>query len=450
MPLPTLLALLSLTAAARPITLDEALALAAKRNADLEIARADRDEAAVEVTASYAGVLPRLDLTGSFGHQFEGSLNQVTTITNPTPPPDVVRDAVTVPPNDFGAYSVGIGFAWPLFDGLASWNRIDAAKARSGAAKRSYDETALRTAFEVTRRFYDLVKQERALEVRRETAALSQDLVKRADALFAAGRGTKADTYSARANLGNDQLGVSSQGQEVVRARSDLAVVLGLTSDGGLEATPPPPVAGYKVPPEEPLAPLADLLAQARKARPLLASGRLSREAADLEIARAQGAYWPTVGLNASWQKQGPELTGTNGLFGDIAQQYVANVGVTIGLNLFAGGETRAGVQRAVAQAHRAQAQLEQGQEIVSSEVTVARERVATISGQVETVRQILDASEQALRASRERLEAGVGSQLEVRDAALKLEQARLSWVNTVVDLVVARADLNRAVGGSL
>ena len=82
--------------------------------------------------------------------------------------------------------------------------------------------------------------------------------------------------------------------------------------------------------------------------------------------------------------------------------------------------------------------------------MTVARERVATIAGQVATVRQILDASEQALRATRERLEAGVGSQLEVRDATLKLEQARLSWVNTVIDLVVARADLNRAVGGSL
>ena len=51
---------------------------------------------------------------------------------------------------------------------------------------------------------------------------------------------------------------------------------------------------------------------------------------------------------------------------------------------------------------------------------------------------------------ARERLDAGVASQLEVRDATLKLSEARLQWVSTVVDLVVARADLNRAVGGSL
>jgi outer membrane protein len=446
----TVLALLRLTAMAGPLTLDDALALAAKRNSDLELARVDREAAVVESRASYQGVLPRLDLNAGFGHQWQGAQQQVNVIPNPTPPPDFVREAVIFDSNDSGAYSFGLALSWTLFDGLSSWNLIASSRTKSAAAQRQLDESSLRVSFEVTRRFYELVKQERSLDVLRETAALSAELVKRADALFTAGRGTKADTYSARVNLGNDENAVRAQIATVVRARADLAIVLGLTSEAGLEVAPPTPVAGLERPPAQELPPLSALLTTARKSRPLLSALKLSGEAADRDISRAQGAYWPVLGLQASYVRQTPDLGGSFGLFGDLSNQYTTLAQVTLSWNLFAGGETRAGVQRAEVQARRTQALLQQAEQTVSAEVTVARESVATLADSVTTVQQILDAAEKGLRFSRERLDAGVGSQLEVRDAALKLAQARLTWVNTVVNLVVARADLNRAVGGTL
>ena len=263
-----LLALLTLTAGAERLTLDRALALAAKRNADLAIAGADKDAAAVELRASYQGVLPRLDLTASFGHQYEGAQQQINVVPNPSPPPDFLRQPVTYSESDFGQYQVGLNLTWTLFDGLSSWNHIDASRSRSDAARRQFDEASLRIAFEVTRRFYELVRQQRGLDVRREAAELSGELVKRADALFAAGRGTKADTYSARVNLGNDQLAVQTQATAVVRARTDLAVELGLSSDAGLEVEPPETVTGPRLPPVQEPPPLSALLAQARKGRP--------------------------------------------------------------------------------------------------------------------------------------------------------------------------------------
>ena len=70
-----------------------------------------------------------------------------------------------------------------------------------------------------------------------------------------------------------------------------------------------------------------------------------------------------------------------------------------------------------------------------------------TLARSAGSLRPLLEASVNALRFARELLDLGRSSQLEVRDASLKLEQARLVWVNTAVDLVVARADLARAVG---
>lgn len=443
--------LLQLNAVAAPLTIEDALDMAARRNPDLTLARSDAEAAAAEARASYSGILPRLDLNGGFGHQFQGSLEQVNVVPNPTPPPDFVREAVTIPANDFGAYQLGLLLNWNIFDGFASWNAISATRARAESANRQFDETALRVAFEVTRRFYEVVKQQRALEVRRATAALSGELVQRADALFQAGRGTKADTYSARVNLANDEVAVQQQIAILTRARADLAAVLGLASEAGLEVAPPANVGGpgwtpdLRPPPELPA-----LLAEARRSRPLVSALKLATDAADTEIARARGAYWPVIGLQGSYQKQSTELTGGTGLFNSPSKQYVALAQVTLAWNLFAGGETRAAVQRAGALSRRAQGALEQGEQLTGSEVTVAREAVVTLANTVPTVQQMQDTADQSLRFSREQLEAGRGSQLEVRDAQLKVTQARLTWIEVIMDLIVARADLNRAVGGKL
>ncbi len=445
----TLLVAASLAAAA-PLTLDDALAHAARRNADLAVAAAQRDAAAVEVRASYQGVLPRLDLTGAFGRQFNGNQQQANVVPNPTPPPDFVRQVVDIPSSNFGLYQYGLAFTWTIFDGLGSWDFISASRTRSQAATRQYDETALRLAFDVTRLFYELVKQQRALEVRKETEALSAQLVERADALFKAGRGTKADTYSARVNLGTDRIATRTQAQAVARARTDLATILGLQSDAAPDVVPPPTVAGPGLPRQPELPPLSALLADARKRRPALAAGRLAGEASDVEIARARAAWWPTVGLQANYQRQTPDTSGTFGLFGNPSNNYVATAQVTLSFNLFAGGSTAAGVQRAEVAARQAWAQLQQQEQSVSSEVAVAREQVATLTDTAATIQENVQASQDAVRFARERLDAGVGSQLEVRDAIVKLADARLQWVSAVIDLVVARADLNRAVGGAL
>ena len=66
-PILLLLPLALAAAEAPPITLDEALATAAKSNVDLKISGTDRALAGVDEYASWAGVLPRLDLGAYFG-----------------------------------------------------------------------------------------------------------------------------------------------------------------------------------------------------------------------------------------------------------------------------------------------------------------------------------------------------------------------------------------------
>ena len=58
--------------------------------------------------------------------------------------------------------------------------------------------------------------------------------------------------------------------------------------------------------------------------------------------------------------------------------------------------------------------------------------------------------AEQGLALARERLDAGLSTQLELRDASLKLTQAELALVEARIDHAVAIADLARAAGGPI
>jgi outer membrane protein TolC len=75
---------------------------------------------------------------------------------------------------------------------------------------------------------------------------------------------------------------------------------------------------------------------------------------------------------------------------------------------------------------------------------------VVALASQVTLSADNLGAAEQSLSLARQRFEAGLASQLEVRDASLKFTQAELSLVQARIDHAVATADLARAVGGAI
>ena len=441
-------------AMAAPLTLDDALVEAARANPDLRLARAQADSAGVDRSASWAGVLPRLDLAAAFGRDFIGAQRKVSTVPVGVDPSTGAtlfdQVAVNTPARDFPDYSLGLALQLPLFDGARSWNGIARAGALARAADRDLDETRLGVAFEVTRRFYELVKAEESLRVLEETVGRSEELVRRADALYAAGRGPKSDTYAARVNLQNDRIAVETQRARVAQSRADLSIALGRSAEAALSVVPPAPVAGPGLPGAGEPPPEEALMERARKSRPLLASRAEASRAADLGVSVAKGAWWPVIGAQASYSRQGPILTGSDGVYGDPSRQYVANAQIYLQWNLFQGRKTLTDQESAEIQARRARVLAEQAEQQVSAEIARARASLLALSRSAALALESLSAAEQGVALARQRLEVGAANQLEVRDASLKLTQAKLSLVNARVDTVVARADLSRAIGGAL
>jgi outer membrane protein len=427
---------------AAPITLDDALAEAARGSADLAIARADAASAGADRAAAVSGVLPRLDLSASFGHTFVGERTGAEAFVDP------ITNQVVGRASDSEAYTAGLQLTQTIFD-WQTFREIDRAGWNRRASERQYDETALTVAFEVTRRFYEVVRAERSLAVLEKAAARSEELVQRADALFTAGRAPKSDTFSARSNLQGDRIAVEAQRIRDAEARSALAQALGRSGGEALEVAAPAALDAPGLPSGE-VAPLEVLLARARERRPSLAAQRALVEAAGAGIGSARAGYLPTLSAQGAYRRSLDQLAGSGGVYDDPARDYTASAQLVVSWNLFEGRRTVANLQRAEAQVTRARASEDRAAQDVAKELADAQSRVSLLAAQVALSADNVGLAKEALSLATQRLEAGLASQLEIRDASLRLTQAELSLAQSRIDHAVATADLARAVGGAL
>lgn len=431
----------SLAAAEGPLTLDDALARASKNNLDLVLAREDARIASADATATFAGLLPRLDVRYSASKEWSGETEGFRTSTGALIPGQ--------PATNQNSYSFSTSLTQPLFD----WQAIQNSRSSSAAtraAERTFDENTLSIAFEVSRRFYEVVRAERTLAVFEGTVARTEELVKRADALYAAGRAPRSDTFTNRVNLANDRIAVEQQRSRLAQARTALGQAIGLTGPEAqaLTVAAPAQIDRAERPGQPP--PVADVLAIAQKRRPSLAAAQARLDAAKAGVSAAWGGYLPTVDASVTYGRAYPTFRGDYGVAGKLENTYGASAGVTATWNLFEGRRTQASVQRAESQARRAQAGLEIAGLDVARQISDAHSIATSRSVQVGLAADNLSTAQQALALARDRLDAGLATQLEVREASLNLTRAELSLVEARIDHAVAIADLARASGGPL
>lgn len=419
----------------QPLTLDQAVQIALQRNPDLQKQVLLQLSSEQDRIIARSAILPRLDFNAS------RSLTRVGPASNV-----VVNGGVSVPGLNAVAYvnnfSGTVTLSQLIFDGGKWWNNLAAAGLTLDANRAQVEEQRLQITYLVEQRFYELVRAQRQLAVFADAARRSRDQADFTQRLFDGGRATQADVYAARANRDNDEITRLGQERTVELARADLAVSLGVDPAEPLTVQEP---QGIMADPAQPPPP-RDAVDLALSRRPSLKAAALTVESNRKLASAAAGAYWPQVTLGAQYARQttrfNPDFT--SGL--DKNSQLSGAVNLT--WNLFEGLSTKANVEKADIQVAISANDLESGRRNVASDVQKAVAQLAAARAQARVAQQSLGTAQEGLRLARTRQEVGVGTQLEVRDAELKLTQAQLSVVGSLVDGREAEAALRRAQGG--
>jgi len=180
--------------------------------------------------------------------------------------------------------------------------------------------------------------------------------------------------------------------------------------------------------------------------RPSLKAFALAAESQRKSVAAAQGDYWPEISVGASYGRNNTDLATFDDPNLGLNSQLSASV--SLKWNLFAGLATKASVDKARVGVLLAINDLENGRRGVASDVERAVAQLGVARQQARIAAQAQQTSSENLRLARTRQQVGVGNQLEVRDAELKLTQSELARANALVDGHEAESALRRAMGG--
>ncbi len=418
--------------AGQRLTLDDAVKLALQRNPDLQRQVLLQLSAEQDKVIARSAILPSLGFNASFTDTRQGATAGIVVAGFSLP---------GQPTSVFQTWAASATVRQLVFDGGKWWNNLDVAGLAFASSAAQVDEQRLQITYLVEQRFYELVRAQRQLAVLTDAAARSRDQADFTQRLFEGGRATQADVYAARANRDNDEIQRLGQERLVELARADLALAIGADPSEPLTVAEPPRLMDNPAQPP----PARDAVAHALEARPSLKAAGFTLESNRKAASAAGGDYWPTVSLATGYSRSTADL---DTMFSDPTRNSTFYGAVNLSWNVFGGFATTANVRKAEIQALLSENDLANARRNVASDVEKAVAQLSTARSQARVAQQAEQTAKEGLRLARTRQEVGVGTQLEVRDAELKLTQAQLSLVGSLVDGREAEAALRRAQGG--
>jgi len=429
------LVLIALAQAAAPngtahaLTLEQAFGLADQNHVDVQLADLSLQQSVQDEKGSYAGILPRVD----FGAQLSKSFSNTSQVIIVNGLPETVSGGWT--PSFWGIQAIA---QQNIIDGGKWWTRISKGHADREAAQAQLAEARLQAHQSVGHLFYELVRAGRSLEILQVNVQRSQEQVDRAQALFEAGRGPKSDYYAAQVNLANDEISVAQQRAKLDLARNALNITLGQPAEEPTEAQPPDLAAR----PASVEANQAD--EQAIKGRPGLAALRKQIDSSGMATTLAKGDYYPALNATLSYQR-GP--AGFSNVFDAPWNDYTATGSLNLQWNLFNGFSTDVAVQKSELAESTARVNLIKSERQVTQDTETAVRNLSVNLESLTLAEKANQAATLGLQLAQERFKAGAASNLEVRDAQLKLTSAELNLVSTQIDVHLADLDVRAAEG---
>jgi outer membrane protein len=316
----------------------------------------------------------------------------------------------------------------------------DGGKTRAAIAGASYDlsaerKDAIRTwqerAYAVKESFFSLLRSREDAAVAVETVSLYENQLEQARAFYKAGSSAKIDVTAAEVNLSQARL-------ELAKARSAASVSVAALEDA-VGTRLPDRNAALEVPPEASLAipSLEGAIGEALSNRPDLSAGEDRILSARETLKATAKGLNPSLSLGGGW--------GFSDSSSGWSDEWTASLSLSV--PLYDGGATAARTEASRADLEITRSGQEKQRNSVRLEVETALLELETASGQVRTAETALGQAEENLKLAQGRYRVGVGTSLEVTDAAEKYSSARKALVQARYDRQVAAAALGKALG---
>jgi outer membrane protein len=453
------------------LSLTAALSLALERSEEVRVAEQQVRVATAQVRTARSSLLPQINTqvgyTRTLRSVFQGTgfeipdslrfepdsmaalAERIAYLERNTP-----NAALSALGDLFGNLPFGREHAWlaaatvnqPLFSGGRIVSGVQLARHAETAAEASLAEARADISLQVRRTYYGALLAQEAEEIVEASVALAGEHLARVRLLLETGQASELDALRAEVELENlrPQLVQARNAREL--ASLNLKRLVNLPIDASLRLTTDLSGADPALP--DPADVLLPTLAEAepqldRRAAIAAAEQQVAMRREQVDIAR--GAFLPNVNLQANLSRQ---AFPSGFVPGDWQDDWT--VGFVVQWPLFQGFRRGAEVDAAQAQVRQAELQADQLREGVRLEYEQAQGELEQARAQITAATRTVTQATRVYELTELRYTEGLATQLDVSDARLALQQARMNEANAYHDFYLALARAERALGVTL
>jgi outer membrane protein len=422
------------------MSLDAAVTRAIELSEEVQVARVQRSLAESQIVQARAGALPDVTANVVYNRTLASIFDNIR-FPFPIEEEENGNGEGPLGALPFGRPHIWIAtvqFSQPIYAGGRVGAALDVARNVRQAAELELREAEAEITLQVRAAYFQLVLAEELIGISEEAYRLADEQLRQIE-LFRQ-QGTASDFDVLRARVERDNLEPRIVEARNARRLADLGLkrLINLPAEQPLETTTP-------------LAPeISDVDREALRAA---VSQRASIRALDEVVAAREGALriaradWrPSVNLagNFSFQAFPDQIAPVDNWRRDWT------LGFQVSMPVFTGFRRRGLVEQAEAELQTAQLQRVQLSEGLDIELEAALGDFDAARAQIEARRATVGQARRALELAELRFRSGLAIQLEISNARLMLEQARVNEIQALFDYVNALARLERSSGGTV
>lgn len=425
------------------LSLRDAVTIALKKNRELEVARLEKERSNELVRQAWGDALPTISATARYirnielpvtyfpsfqpiivGGQFQGFQ------FGPTTPITIGLD---------NSVTTTLSISQTLFKGSV-YAGIRATKIADELSKEQFVGAKAKTISEVRKAYYDVLIANEQKKLIEQSISRGMDAHKDSRLLFQQGLAADIDTLRTFLAVENLRPNLIKAANGVEVAKTVLITKMGINKTEQIVLTDSLSYAD-----DGQLISFDEAYTTAISERPEVKQLSLQVKAGDEYVNAAFSDFLPT--LTAFGQVQLQSQFSDKDKVGDTHWPRSTYVGLELSLPIFSGFKTTAKVQQAEIEKMQVQTQLENTKEVIRSEIKVTLTNVAEAKKRIDVQRKTVQTAERSYAITRSRRAQGIGSQLELTDSELQLNQAKTNYLQAIYDYLTARVDLEKALG---
>lgn len=406
------------------LNLSEAINVAKKNNSDYVMAKLDKLKAEKQVSEVYSeNLLPTITLNSRYGRSF---LKQTLYFAGQTF--EIGSD---------NSITTTIDVSEPIpFLGTPVFNGIRIAEYYSRIQEENVSQVEAKVKNDVRKSFYNVLLLKEVIRLNNQTIENSQENLRVVEARYNAGVALEYDYVRAKVQVQTLNVQLDKSENDLAIAKKFLKNTIGLKGNEDVD------VSGALLYDSSEVWGSTDELVKKISeknvaVRQLKLSKLINEQLAEVDYSN----YLPKFYLFGQYSLQANENDGTSLKRYRFYNALTAGIGLTWNLNLFRNSYKE---EQSLIEIKKSEEQIVKTKELLKTSAESILLRLEEAKNRIRTQQEVVLTAERGYELASISYKSGVINQIDVLDAELSLNQIKLSYLQSIYDYLVARADLEQ------